>query len=149
MDAPPSSLRAWLVADSVVEALVAIPLLLSPETLLARLGWRAIDPVSPRLLGAALLAMGLDSWWGRSQGREALRARLRLKIAWNLAAILGLVLATARNAPGLAFGILSVCLARSGVFSHYAIRMRQFAAADTRPPAEPSSDGGTDEATGG
>jgi hypothetical protein len=146
MDVPPS-LRAWFVVDFVVDTLVAVPILLAPESFLMRLGWTAIDPVSPRLLGAALLAMGAQSWRARNQGPDVLRALLGVKTIWTAAAIVGLVLAITQGAPSLTFALLATCLALSGVWIHYTIRLRQQAEAHTRPPAPDESESESDSAT--
>src|SRR6266436_4629601 len=54
----PRTLRAWFVAHALVDLGAGLPLLAAPELVLRRLGWTCVDPVSARLVGAALLAIG-------------------------------------------------------------------------------------------
>jgi Tumour protein p53-inducible protein 11 len=133
----PASLRAWFVVHAIVDVAIALPLLAFPEELLPRLGWRAVDPVSARLVAAALMAIGVRSWSGRHAGASVFREMLALKVIWSGTAIVGLTLAIARGAPPLAFLLLAIFLGFCGVWSHHALRFRQYARA---PADEPESD---------
>lgn len=121
----PTSLRTWFVVHAALDIVCGLPLLLVPEAILPRLGWRTVDPVTTRLVAAALLAIGVQSWRGRHDGVGAYRAMLGLKVVWSASAIVGLTIAIARGAPPLAFLCLSIFLAFCGVWSHHAIRFRQ------------------------
>lgn len=139
----PASLRAWFVVHFLVDVVVAIPLLTMPEEILPRFGWTAVDSVSPRLVAAALMAIGVHSWRCRNAGVETYRALLGLKILWSATAVAGLTIAIARGAPPLAFVLLSIFLGFSGVWSHYAIRFRQQAQADAQGPRSEPDDEST------
>jgi hypothetical protein len=129
-DAVPPSVRGWFVADFVFSALVAgLPLLLLPELLLPRLGWSAVDPVATRLVGAALVAIGWQSWRSRRSGQEAYRTLLGLKVIWCSLGIVGLVTAIGAGAPQASWALLAVLLLLDGVWIHYAIRIKKFEAA--------------------
>lgn len=86
----PKSLRTWFVIHFVVDILVGIPLLVFPEFVLPWFGWNAIDPISTRLVGAALLGIGIESYLGRNAAVEVFRAMLNLKVIWSSSAILGI-----------------------------------------------------------
>src|SRR5262245_39541556 len=76
-DAPmdvPESLRRWFVVHFVVDLVVAVPLLVAPRFFLGKLGWACVDPASARLVGAALVAIGGQSWIGRGAGVEVYKA---------------------------------------------------------------------------
>jgi hypothetical protein len=140
----PTSLRTWFVVHAFVDLVCGIPLLLFPEALLPRLGWTVVDPVTTRLVAAALIAIGAQSWRGRNDGVESYRAMLSLKVIWSAMAIVGLTIAIGRGAPPLAFLFLSIFLAFCGVWTHHAIRFRQLSQA--RPPtAEPDDEPTTSE----
>src|SRR5215207_2898170 len=97
----PASLRRWFAVHALVDVVVGLPLLIAPESLLHSLGWLAVDPPSARLVGAALLAIGGQSWFGRHDGVQAYRAMLNLKLLWSAAAILGLGASLgAQHTPG-------------------------------------------------
>jgi len=132
----PSSLRAWFIVHAVIDVACGLPLLLVPEMILPRLGWVAVDPVTTRLVAAALLAIGVQSWRGRHAGVEAYRTMLGLKVVWSTAAIVGLTIAIARGAPPVAFLCLAVFLAFCGVWSHHAIRFRQLGRAPIAAESE-------------
>ena len=155
-DTVPSALRLWFIVHFVVDLVFAIPLLLVPEELLPRLGWTAVDPVSARLVGAALMGIGVQSWRSRNASVAAYRALLSLKIIWSASAIFGLTLAIARGAPPLTFALLSIFLIFCGVWTHHAIRLRQAAAgaADRQagsvtPSNDPSEAPDDDDASSG
>jgi hypothetical protein len=128
--AVPPSVRGWFVLDFVFSALVmGLPLLLVPELILPRLGWPAVDPVATRLVGAALVAIGWQSWRSRESGQEAYRALLGLKVIWCSLGIVGLVAAIGAGAPQASWALLAVLLLLDGVWIHYAIRIKKFEAA--------------------
>jgi hypothetical protein len=125
----PASLRLWFVVHAVVDVAAGVPLLIAPEAILPHLGWTFVDPVAARLVGAALVGVGVTSWRTRQASAAVVRALVGLKVVWSASAILALVLAIARGAPQLTFLFLSIFLAFCGVWSHHAIRFRQLARA--------------------
>jgi len=138
----PQTLRRWFVAHFVVDVVLAVPLLVAPTAFLRALGWTTIDPVTARLVGAALLAIGTQSLLGRNEGADTFRTMLNLKLIWSCAAIIGLVVSIGEGAPGLAWAPLSAFIAFFGVWFHYRVRMKQLAGArDEDLPAEPSDEG--------
>ena len=138
------SLRAWVVLDAALNSCSGLPLLLFPEAILPRLGWTVVDPLTTRLLGAALIAVGITLWRLRGAGALEYRLLLGLQVLWSGAAVLGAGIAIGRGAPPAAFLILAVYLAFFGVWSHHAIRLRQLANApedsaadESAPPPQP------------
>lgn len=129
----PASLRRWFVAHFVVDLAFALPLLFAPEAFLRALGWTVIDPVAARLVGAALLAIGGQSFIGRDQGVEAYRAMLNLKLIWSASAVVSLVVGVGNGAPPAAWALLATFIAFFGVWTHYRVRLEQMAAAQTLP----------------
>jgi hypothetical protein len=135
----PASLRRWFVAHAVVDLVIGLPLLLAPGLLLPAVGWSTVDPASARLVGAALLAIGAQSYLRRAAGLEVYTLLLDLKIVWALSAIFGLVLSIGEGAPPAAWAALSLFIAFCGVWIHYRVRFKQLAAANDLDPA-PDSD---------
>jgi hypothetical protein len=133
----PASLRRWFLAHAAVDAVIGLPLLFTPTLVLTPLGWGHVDEASTRLVGAALVAIGAQSYFARNAGVEVYKAILNLNLVWSFAAIFGLGAAIGRGAPSAAFPLLSAFIALAGVWSHYRIRFKQLAAA--REP-EPGSD---------
>jgi len=86
----PNSLRTWFVIHFYADMLFGIPLLILPETIMPLLGWSAIDPISTRVVGAALMGIGIESYLGRNASIEVFRAMLNLKVIWSSSAILGI-----------------------------------------------------------
>jgi len=86
----PNSLRTWFVIHFYVDMIIGIPLLLFPELIMPSLGWSSIDPISSRVVGAALMGIGIESYLGRNAGIEVFRAMLNLKVIWSSSAILGI-----------------------------------------------------------
>jgi len=136
MQVPPS-LRTWFVVHAAVDLLAAVPLLLVPDLVLRRLGWTCVDPVATRLVGAALLGIGGQSFFIRGAGVEAFRALLGLKVIWSLAACLALLAAIGAGAPPAAWAFLCTFIVFAGVWVHHAIRFRQH----DRAPADDGDHG--------
>ncbi len=86
----PSSLRVWFVIHFAVDMLFAIPLLFFPEILMPLLGWKVVDPITSRLVGAALLGIGGESLLSRKASRDVFTAMLNLKIIWAIGAVVGI-----------------------------------------------------------
>ncbi|HEY2729191.1 MAG TPA: hypothetical protein VGK52_04565 [Polyangia bacterium] len=130
------TLRAWFVADALVDVAAGLPLLAAPELVLRGLGWTCVDPVSARLVGAALLAIGGQSFLGRDAGVDVYRAMLRLKLVWSLAAAVSLFIGVGAGAPPAAWALLSIFIVLAGVWMHHAIRFRQLARLSTLDDAD-------------
>ena len=136
----PASLRAWFRAHGTIDVLAAIPLLLVPGRALGLLGWTAVDPVSTRLCGAALMAIGFASLTVDGHGLPGYRALLSLKVVWSVAAIFALFAGIAQGAPPAAWAFLAIFIAFSGVWMSYAIRLGQLARAQQRPDDRAADD---------
>jgi hypothetical protein len=137
----PITLRRWFVAHFVVDLAVGIPLLLVPGTFLGALGWTSVDSASTRLVGAALVAIGTQSFLSRHQGVETYRVLLNLKILWSVGAIIALLAAIGDGAPSAVWAFLAAFISFCGVWTHYRIRFKQLEAAppdrDSYPEPEP------------
>ena len=64
-----------------------------PKTFLELLGWPYFDPLTCRIVAAALIGIGLESYLGRNAPIESYRGMLRLKIIWSLTATVGILIA--------------------------------------------------------
>ena len=136
----PITLRRWFVAHFVVDFLFGLPLLLAPALLLRPLGWTTIDGASARLVGAALLAIGSQSYFCRDAGPEVVKAMLDLKLVWSFSAIVALLISIGEGAPAAVWAFLSLFIAFSGVWTHYRIRFKQLAAASRLDESQPEDD---------
>ena len=67
----PKGLKFWFVVHFVLDVSFAIPLLLFPRETLQFFGWTQIDPLATRLVGAALMGIGVESFLGRNATVEA------------------------------------------------------------------------------
>lgn len=85
-------LRNWFVIHFILDVLFGIPLILSPVPFLSLFGWSTIDPIMARLVGAALMGIGIESLLGRNADTQAYQGMLNLKIIWSGAAIIGFIL---------------------------------------------------------
>jgi len=56
------------------------------------LGFALVEPITARLVGAALLGIGGSSLITQCAGKESFKSLLTLKIIWSLGAIIGLLL---------------------------------------------------------
>jgi len=104
----PKGLRTWFVIHFAVDIVFGVPLLLVPDWILPLLGWSAVDPITSRLVGAALLGIGGASLLERNAGREVFRAMLGLKIIWATAALVAIALGILAGGPPVAWVFLAI-----------------------------------------
>jgi hypothetical protein len=115
----PKGLRVWFVIHFVVDMLFAIPLLFLPELIMPRLGWKIVDPITSRLVGAALLGIGIESLLGRDANQETFKAMLNLKIIWASGAIFALGLGLSKGGPPIAGIFLGIFFIFLGAWIYY------------------------------
>ena len=120
----PSSLRRWFVVHFVADLVFAVPLVFAPVATLRALGWTTIDPVAPRLVGAALAGIGIESLVGRNDSVDAFRAMLRLKSVGSGVAVLGLALSIFQGAPPITWALLAIFVAFGALWNYYRLRLR-------------------------
>ena len=105
-----------------VDLLFAIPLMLAPVASLRLFGWQEVDPFATRLVAAALLGIGIESYLGRNAGLESYLGMLNLKIIWSSGAILGIawsLLESAQGTPLAAWAILLTFIAFNGLWLYW------------------------------
>lgn len=98
MNVIPKSLRTWFLIHFWVDLLIAIPLFLFPSHILSILNVQA-DLIFPRIIAAAMFAIGTTSLLTKNAGKESYVSLLTLKIIWSSTALFALALAllTTRN----------------------------------------------------
>lgn len=96
----PKTLRIWFVIHFILDILVAVPLMIAPIKTLYFFGWDTVDPISTRIVAAALFGIGIESFLGRNSGLEAYRGMLTLKIIWSFSAVIGILLSLLQSAQG-------------------------------------------------
>ena len=106
-----------------VDMLFGIPLLFLPHWFLGLSGWNNIDPVTSRLVGAALLGIGGESLLVRNASRDTFQAMLNLKIIWAAGAVLGIALGIKDGAPPIALGILGIFAVFLVIWIYYRIQL--------------------------
>lgn len=119
----PPGLRIWFVVHFAVDMLVGVPLLLLPELVLPLLGWSPVDPISTRVVGAALMGIGIESLLGRNASAEVYRAMLNLKVIWSGSAILGIGLGLWNGGAPAGWAFLFVFFVFWCVWTYYRRRL--------------------------
>ena len=89
----------FVTALGIADMLTGIPLLIFPELVMPLLGWSAVDPIASRVVGAALMGIGIESWLGRNANIDVFRTMLNLKVIWSSSAILGIGLGIWKGGP--------------------------------------------------
>lgn len=120
----PSSLRTWFVVHFVADMLAAVPLMVAPRYFMELVGWQSVDPVTTRLVAAALFGIGIESLLGRNADRATFRAMLNLKIIWSGTAILGIAWSIAEGAPRAAWAFLGIFVGFHILWWVYRLRLR-------------------------
>jgi len=125
MDKPvPNSLRIWFVIHFVADVLFGIPLLFFPQMLLNLFGWQTYDPIMTRLVGAALMGIGVESLLGRNANAETFRAMLNLKVVWASSALIAIGIGIAEGAASTAWLFLSVFFVFWCVWVYYRMKLK-------------------------
>ena len=120
----PNSLRTWFVIHFAVDMLTGIPLLLFPELVMPLLGWETIDPITSRVVGAALMGIGIESYLGRNASTEVFQAMLTLKVIWSSSAILGIGLGIWKGGPQAGWLFMSIFVIFWFVWVYYWRKLR-------------------------
>lgn len=120
----PTGLRTWFVIHFVVDILFGIPLLMFPQVVLGLFGWTTYDPIMTRLVGAALLGIGIESLLGRSASVETFRAMLNLKVIWASSALFAIGAGIIEGAPATAWVILGIFFLFWCVWVYYRLALR-------------------------
>ena len=125
-----NTLKLFFFIHFAIDILIAIPLFLSPEGFLTFLGWQVIDPLSARLVSAALFAIGIESLLVRNSGLEAFNGMLNLKIIWSATAIVALGISILQegqmqNALIWRWGMLIIFLVFNFIWIYWKIRLKR------------------------
>ncbi len=123
----PTSLKKWFVVHCAIDLSFAIPLILFPELILKFLGWSVVDPIATRLVGAALVGIGVESFLGRNAPLESFHTMLRLKLLWSSFAIIGIALSIAQNhtVPVFSWVILALFIGFWYLWFYYKKRLQK------------------------
>jgi hypothetical protein len=122
----PRSLRAWFVVHFVADIAFAVPLLLMPEAFGAALGYDGVDPLTARLVGAALVGIGVESLLGRNATRASFVTMLRLKVLWSSTATIGTAATVATTGGSLvAWFVLGTFAVFCAVWTCYFLLLRR------------------------
>ena len=120
----PNGLRTWFVIHFVADVLFAIPLLLFPQFLLDLFSWKTYDPVMTRLVGAALMGIGIESYLGRDADVDTYRAMLNLKVIWASSALFAIGAGIAQGAASTAWLFLGIFAIFWVVWVYYRVKIR-------------------------
>ena len=120
----PNSLRIWFVIHFVADVLFGLPLLLFPRWLLPLFGWGTYDPIMTRLVGAALMGIGIESLLGRNANTETFRAMLNLKVIWASSALFAIGAGIVEGAALTAWLFLAIFFVFWCVWVTYRVKLK-------------------------
>lgn len=113
----PSSLRIWFKIHFFVDILFAIPLIIAPSWILGLFGFSVITPVLARLVGAALVGIGVTSLFTTT--KEQFDIMLTFKIIWSVGAIIGLLWSLEEGAPAALWTVVVMFVFFWGLWTYY------------------------------
>jgi hypothetical protein len=119
----PRSLRIWFLIHFMVDILIGFPLLVLPERTLELIMFEHESYLFVRLVGAALIGIGVVSLVMHNAGRESYHALLLLKLTWSAAAIIALMVSIWAGAPVITWLALIIFLGFFIVWEHYYKRL--------------------------
>ena len=120
----PNGLRTWFVIHFAADVLFGIPLLFFPQMLLNFFGWKTYDPIMTRLVGAALMGIGIESLLGRNASVDTFRAMLNLKVIWASSALVAIGVGIAEGAAPTAWLFLAIFFVFWCVWVYYRMSLR-------------------------
>ena len=120
----PRSLHHWFLLHFVIDVIFAVPLFVAPIRTLLLFGWSIIDPLTVRLVAAALFGIGIASFLVRNKTEYVYREMLNLKLIWSGFAIFGILIAVVQGAPAFAWFLLAVFSIFFFVWTYYRILLR-------------------------
>ena len=123
-DSVPSSLRTWFVIHFIADLAAALPLFIAPAAVLGMFGWTEVDPISTRLVAAALFGIGIESYLGRHANADTFRAMLNLKIIWSATAALGVLWSQLEGGPPAGWGVFAIFAGFHLVWLRYRLLLR-------------------------
>jgi len=123
-DSVPNNLRTWFVIHFAADILFAIPLMFFPQMMLNLFGWTSYDPIMTRLVGAALMGIGVESLLGRNASVDIFRAMLNLKVIWASSALIAIGLGIAEGAASMAWLFLAIFFIFWCVWVYYRMALR-------------------------
>ena len=107
----PRALKIWFLIHFAVDLLFALPLMMAPRMFLSALGWKVVDPIASRLVGAAFLGIGIESLLSVKSTAATFMGMLNLKIIWSTTAIVGIVVSlvvAGSQGPRLAWAVCGI-----------------------------------------
>ena len=91
------------------------------------MGIPATEMITARMVGAALMGIGIESYLGRDASREVYDAMLNLKLIWSASVIFGLTLSLITGAPAITWLILVLFAAFFVIWVYYKLQLRDLA----------------------
>ena len=120
----PNGLRTWFAIHFVADVIFAIPLLFFPQALLNLFNWGTYDPIMARLVGAALMGIGVESLLGRNADTGTFRAMLNLKVIWASSALFAFGAGIAEGAASIAWVLMGIFAIFWVVWVYYRMKLR-------------------------
>lgn len=123
----PESLKLWFIIHFIVDMLFAVPLMFKPVWFLEVFGWQSVDPLTSRVVAAALFGIGIESFLGRNSGVEAYKGMLNLKIIWSSAVILGVGISLfqgAQGAPVMGWFLAAIFMAFDLLWIYWRLKLK-------------------------
>ena len=120
----PGALRKWFIFHFWADIVFAFPLIFFPQALLGMLGWEVIDPFTARLVGAALVGIGVESLLGRDAPVESFSTMLRMKILWSGSAVVGIFLSMLEGAPTMGWLIFGIFVGFHALWWYWFLRVK-------------------------
>lgn len=116
------SLRRWFIIHFITDFIFGMPLLFTPNYFLSFFGYQ-IEPLTTRLVGAALIGMGWKSFLIRNNSLEQFQALPTLKIIWSLSAIVGIILTLTEHILKFTYIILLIFALFSTIWIDHKIKL--------------------------
>lgn len=121
----PKSLRIWFIIHFTADMLFAIPLIIAPLWTLGLFGFTVVEPLTARLVGAALIGIGGESLFMHKGSIESFNTMLTLKILWSNAAIIAIALTIiVEGGPASLWLFLAIFVSFAIIWVYYKYKLK-------------------------
>ena len=118
----PKPLETWFIVHFIIDYLVAIPLFIAPRYFLEMLGWESVDPLTARVVAAALFAIGGISFLSRNEQVDTYKSLVVMKIVWSVVAEIGILISIIVDPSAYSFAgwiFLGIFLVFTGIWIYW------------------------------
>ena len=121
----PKTLKNLFLIHFFVDYLIAIPLFIAPKVFFNLLNIGTFDPLTARIVAAALFGIGGISIYAHKKNKEIYKILLDLKIIWGGTSTFGILITLLQGYNPIGWIIFFIFLAFTLIWVYYRIKLNK------------------------